>query len=251
MPLPASETTPVIQCTHVSFSYGHSPILHDVSFQIGNREFVGIIGPNGGGKTTLLRLILGFITPSYGQIAVFGHSPHIRSPHPIRVAYVPQSLRIDRAFPISVQEVVLGGLLSHLPWHGRLSAHHRYLSHHALCQVGLSHLAHMPFGTLSGGQAQRVLIARALVSNPLLLLLDEPTASLDQQAEADIYSILRELKSHMTIVMVTHDLGAAMAHAERFLCVKGGVTPLKPDDICPHVALGLYHPLSSVSSPVS
>jgi zinc transport system ATP-binding protein len=249
MPLPSNKQMhphPLIEIDHLSFSYPNSPVLQDVSFQVYPGEFIGLIGPNGGGKTTLLKLILGFLKPTKGKIRVFGENA---GSHSKRLAYVPQSVRFDRDFPISVEEVVLLGLISHLPWYGSFHATDRKAAQEALERTGLSHLAEHPFGTLSGGQAQRVLIARALVSKPEILLLDEPTASVDSRAEADIYALLRQLKGHMTILMVTHDLGVAIEQVERLLCVQGSVISLKPEEVCKHFAFGLYHmPLIQPSS---
>jgi zinc transport system ATP-binding protein len=167
------------------------------------------------------------------------------------LAYVPQSIKFDRAFPISVLEVVLSGLLSKLPWYGYFSKQNKLLALEAIEKVNLKEFCHEPFGTLSGGQAQRVLIARALVSNPHLLLLDEPTASVDNRAEADIYALLKELKGLMTILMVTHDLQAAIGQVERLLCVQGHVFSLQPEEVCEHFTVGLYHTplLSNKQSP--
>lgn len=246
MPFPNNKSdrnmtkTPIIELENVSFSYPGSTVLKDVSFQLYAGEFIGMIGPNGGGKTTLLKLILGFLKPSKGTIKVFGESL-ISSSGLKQLAYVPQAIRFDRDFPISVEEVVLSGLLSHLPWYGRFHASDRNAAQKALEKVGLPHLGNASFGTLSGGQAQRVLIARALVSNPKLILLDEPTASVDSRAEADIYALLNQLKGAMTILMVTHDLRAAIDQVERILCVQGSVISLKPEEVCKHFAFGLYH----------
>lgn len=247
--------TPIIELDHLSFSYHNTPILIDLSFSIQSGEFIGIIGPNGGGKTTLLKLIMGFLKPVSGKIKVFGQIPSSYSGMHGQLAYVPQSVRLDREFPISVLEVVLSGLLSHLPWYGMFSSKDQQAAREVLDIVGLSSFSDSPFGTLSGGQAQRVLIARALVSRPQLLLLDEPTASVDSRAEADIYALLKDLKGHMTIMMVTHDLSAAIDHVERLLCVQGQVFSLQPEEVCEHFAFGLYHtPLmqpSSIRSPSS
>jgi zinc transport system ATP-binding protein len=158
-----------------------------------------------------------------------------------QVAYVPQGLRFDRQFPISVMEVVLSGRLSRLPWYGLYSSADKKAAHEALDLVGMLPYSHCVFGNLSGGQAQRALIARALVSEPQLLLLDEPTASVDAQAETLIYSILKQLQKKMTILMVTHDLRAAIDIVDRVLCVQGGVLSLLPQEVCEHFALGLYH----------
>lgn len=222
----------------VNFAYQDTMVLKDASFTIEEGAFTGIIGPNGGGKTTLLKLILGFLKPDSGRIQVFGSAPHTASQ---QLAYVPQTVRFDRQFPISVMELVLSGRLSRLPWYGTYSKTDHEAAHHALELVNLVSLKDSAFGTLSGGQAQRALIARALVAEPKLLLLDEPTASVDSQAEADIYGILDELKKQMTILMVTHDLRAAIDRVQNVLCVQGSVIALKPEEVCEHFAIGLYH----------
>lgn len=230
----------VVSFENVSFSYPTTRVLSHVSFAIQSGEYVGVIGPNGGGKTTLLKLIMGFLKPTHGKIQLFGksqHDPAIQH----KLAYVPQAMRFDRQFPISVLEVVLSGLLSHLPWYGRFLPEHKQAALEALNQVDMHKLAYKAFGTLSGGQAQRVLIARALVSKPELLLLDEPTASVDSQAETEIYRILEQLKGKMTIIMVTHNLRAAIDQVQRVLCVQGEVFSLKPEEVCEHFAIGLYH----------
>lgn len=229
---------PVIELQHLNFSYVNADVLRNVSFQVDAGEFVGIIGPNGGGKTTLLKLLMGFLRPTSGKLELFGHPP---SSILKQIAYVPQGLHFDRQFPISVIELVLSGRLSKLPWYGVYSDQDRKAASKALEQVGLLDFQNKPFGSLSGGQAQRALIARALVSEPQLLLLDEPTASIDSQAQAIIYSILKELRGTMTIMMVTHDLKAAIDIVERVLCVQGGVLSLMPSEVCEHFALGLYH----------
>lgn len=230
--------TPIVQFDNVSFSYQEALVLKNVSFEISEGEFVGIIGPNGGGKTTLLKLILGFLHPSQGNISIFG-SPPTLSKNPI--SYVPQSLRFDKQFPISVLELVLGGRLSHLPWYGKYSKEDLAAADEALAMVNLSSFKDRAFGTLSGGQAQRALIARALSSKPKLLLLDEPTASVDTQAEGDIYAILKELQGKITIAMVTHNLQATIQLVEKVICVQQTATLLNPQQICEHFALGLYH----------
>jgi zinc transport system ATP-binding protein len=232
--------TPLIDFENVSFSYDETVVLSDISFSIFSGEFIGIIGPNGGGKTTLLKLILGFIQPSKGKIHVLNHSPRSKTTRR-HLAYVPQSMRYDREFPISVEEVVLSGLLSKLPWYGKFRQDQQLAALKALDEVGMESFCKHPFGQLSGGQAQRVLIARALVAEPQILLLDEPTASVDSQAEAEIYAILNKLQGKMTILMVTHDLRAAVNQVSRLLCVQRSVFSLKPEEVCEHYAIGLYH----------
>lgn len=228
----------VVDVEHLNFSYQDFPVLRDVSFRVNAGEFVGIIGPNGGGKTTLLKIIMGFLKPNSGKISVFGSSPSNMLP---KIAYVPQTGRFDKQFPISVLEVVLLGRLSHLPWYGIFSKEDEKTALESLDKVGLLGFQKRSFGTLSGGQAQRVLIARALASKPQLLLLDEPTASVDSQAQADIYALLEGLRGSMTIMMVTHDLGVAINKVQKVICVQNEVKTLDPKEVCEHFALGLYH----------
>jgi len=233
-----SSMNPVVDVENLSFAYLDAPVLKNITFQVEPGEFIGLIGPNGGGKTTLLKLVMGFLKPASGKIEIFGKSPQSALKE---IAYVPQSVRFDRHFPISVMELVLSGRLSRLPWYGVYSKEDKDKAVEALKRVGLLSFKDAAFGTLSGGQAQRILIARALVSEPKLLLLDEPTASVDTQAEADIYRILDELKGHMTIMMVTHDLGTIIDHVDRVICVQGHALVLKPEEVCEHFAIGLYH----------
>lgn len=229
---------PAIVVKDLSFSYQDMPVLSNISFEIQSGQFIGMIGPNGGGKTTLLKLLLGFLKTNTGKIEVFGQNPVAARQH---MAYVPQSLRFDKQFPISVMELVLEGRLSHLPWYGRFSSNDKHVAMDALDRVGLADLHSRPFGSLSGGQAQRALIARALASQPRLLLLDEPTASVDAQAEADIYAILKKLQGDMTILMVTHNLQAAIELVEEVICVQNTAMVLDPKEVCEHYAFGLYH----------
>lgn len=228
----------VIEAHNLSFCYEETPVLYNINFFVEKGDFVGIIGPNGGGKTTLLKLILGFLEPTSGSLTVFGKSPHAVS---TRMAYVPQSNRFDKQFPITVFDLVLSGCLSRLNWFGQYRHEDKEKALAALEKVGLISFRNAAFGTLSGGQAQRALIARALVSDPELLLLDEPTASVDAQAEADIYALLQTLKGKMTLLMVTHDLRAAIEQVGKVLCVQGSVVTLKPEEVCEHFAFGLYH----------
>ncbi len=231
-------TDTVIAFQNVSFAYDEELILKDASFEITSGEFIGIIGPNGGGKTTLLKLIMGFLESSSGTVKLFGGSPRDQRD---KIAYVPQNLRFDKKFPISVFELVLSGLLSQLSWFGRYSKEDKLRAKKAIERMGLTPFANRSLGTLSGGQVQRALIARALVSEPQLLLLDEPTANVDTQAENDIYTLLKELAGDITILMVTHDLQASINLVDRVVCVQNTVTTFKAKEICEHFALGLYH----------
>ncbi len=228
----------VLTVEHVCFRYDNVPTLDDVTFEVLDGEFVGIFGPNGGGKTTLLKLIMGMLKPQSGVIRLFGQPPK-ETRH--LIGYVPQAMRFDRDFPISALEVVMMGCLKKLNVWGRYPKEVEHKAVHALERVGLAHKAKSSFGTLSGGEAQRTLIARAIVDEPKLLVLDEPTASVDPQAQQGIYQQLAELNQTMTILMVTHDLQTIVDKVGKLLCVHRQVNCLKPKEVCEHFALGLYH----------
>jgi zinc transport system ATP-binding protein len=228
----------VIVIRAVDFIYDDITILEKVNLSISEGELIGIFGPNGGGKTTFLKLLMGFLKPCYGSIEVLGKSPKDARKE---LGYVPQSTHIDKQFPISVLEVVLGGALSLLSPLGFYPKKVKEQAEEVLIKVGMINYRHRPFGTLSGGQAQRVLIARSIISNPKILLLDEPTASIDPEAEQDIYNLILQLKQSMTILMVTHDLQIVVNMAKRLLCIKRSVSSCGPEDVCGHFAMGLYH----------
>lgn len=231
----------IVIVENLFFSYLHTLVLSDVSLHVDEGEFIGLIGPNGGGKSTLIKLIMGFFRPIRGKILVFGEPPGNRTGSESRIGYVPQAMRFDKEFPVSVLEVVLSGIVSRLPWYGHFSKKDKQQALDILESMELSGLADRAFGMLSGGQAQRVLIARALISDPQLLILDEPTAGVDSKAEANIYDTLKKLKGKMTILMVTHNLHAAVNQVDRLYCIQGNAFALKPEEVCEHFALGLYH----------
>ncbi len=222
----------------VCLSYGDVSILENVSLSVKEREFLAIFGPNGGGKTTLLKVLLGFVKPEHGRVEIFG-----RPPAEARelIGYVPQILRFDRQFPISVLEIVLMGCVSKTTLWGTYPRDFKTRALEVLALVGMEEFASQSFGTLSGGQLQRVLLARALMGNPQLLILDEPIASVDQAAKEEIYRILLELKTKTTIIMVTHDLQSILQKCDRLLCVQRQATFMAPEQICEHFAWGLYH----------
>jgi len=199
----------------VYFSYDGDPILADVNLTIDRGEFIGIIGPNGGGKTTLLRLILGLLTPDSGIIRVFGQPPKTVS---YRIGYVPQQLQFDSRFPATVFDIVRMGQIGRRRL-GRGSAKEKQAAEEALAAVDLSPYADQSFAELSGGQRQRALIARALAADPHLLLFDEPTANVDSTAGEKLYQILAELNKRMTILVVSHDIGFVNHHISSVVCV--------------------------------
>jgi len=206
---------PAVTMHNVDFAYDRRLVLRDASFTVRAGDFVGVVGPNGGGKTTLIRLILGLLTPVRGTVSVFGGSP---AQARTRIGYVPQSWDCGPAIPVTVLDVVLMGLLE-ARWSGPYRAADRARALAALDQVDLADLADRPFCDLSGGEEQRALIARAIVSGPEMLVLDEPTASVDAAAEQDIYDLLHELHNDITIILVSHDIGLVAGAVESVLCV--------------------------------
>jgi zinc transport system ATP-binding protein len=229
---------PAIVIDQVSFSYHDASVLEDINISIYEGDFVAVFGPNGGGKTTLLQLIMGFLEPKKGSISLWGSSPAKSLPY---IGYVPQIARFDKQFPITVEEVVHMGCLSRLSFWGTLKAEDKKMTIEVLEKVGMIDFRHCSFGQLSGGQAQRVLIARALVSQPKLLILDEPTASVDPKAEEEILQILTSLQNSLTILMVTHDIQAIIQKVKKLLCVHRNAEMLSPPEVCEHFGLGLYH----------
>ena len=209
--------TPAISLEGVDFSWDGGPrVLASVDLEVAVGDFASFIGPNGGGKTTLLKLILGLLEPDRGTVRVFGQPP-ARARH--RVGYMPQHATVDHGFPIEVLDVVLMGRLGpHLRFR-RLRADDRRAAREALGRVGLDGFANRHFSALSGGQRQRVLLARALVGDPDLLLLDEPAAGLDQKIESDLFELLRELNRDRTVVLVSHDLGFVSSFVRTVVCV--------------------------------
>jgi zinc transport system ATP-binding protein len=227
-----------ITLENLSFSYGDELILSNISFSVAPGECIGLIGPNGGGKTTLLKIILSLLKPTKGTVRLFGK----KSTEALSmIGWVPQNLHFDRSFPILVHEVILATRLSHLNIWGNFPKSEIEIAKKALAEVGLSELWDRPISSLSGGQCQRVLIARALASEPKILLLDEPTANVDAKAEKEIFQLLSNLKKKITILIVTHDLNATLDLVDRILVVQKEVTLMSLPEVCEHFAMGLYH----------
>ena len=187
--------TPILELKNVSAGYDHEVILHQVNLKIYEHDFLGIIGPNGGGKTTLLKVILGLLKPYSGEVIYPVSRQNL-------FGYLPQNSRFDQRFPIDVTEVVLSGLMSEK---GLYKSYTRYKK--------------APIGDLSGGQMQRVFLCRAIIASPRILILDEPTTYVDSNFEKEFYTILEELNKSLSIVMVSHDLGTICSYVKTIACV--------------------------------
>lgn len=206
---------PAIEVRDVCFSYGTQEVLHNVSFAIARHALVAVVGPNGGGKTTLLKLLLGALTPRYGTVLVLGKSPEETR---ARVGYVPQAIPFDPRFPVSVREVVLMGRVGKSRF-GTYGGADRAAARQALERVRLASFERRAFAELSGGERQRVMIAQALAGGSELLLLDEPVANIDPEHASLMYELFKDLTSEVTVMMVSHNLGVVTGHATHVLCV--------------------------------
>jgi zinc transport system ATP-binding protein len=214
-----------LELRDVAFAYPGGPrVLHDVDLAIDEGEFVAVAGPNGGGKTTLLRIALGIERPQVGTALLFGE-PADRASRRERVGYLAQRARLGIESPITVQEVVTAGRVPRIGVIGRLGRDDRLHIAAAIERVGLDELADRPLATLSGGQQQRALIAKALAGEPELLVLDEPTAGVDVDAQEALGALLDELHRELgaTVVLVSHEFGAVERYVERLVLVRGTI----------------------------
>ena len=211
-----------VVCAHdISFAYDRRPALSNITLHVKRGSTLGIIGPNGGGKSTLLKIMLGVLIPDSGSVTVLNLPPDQACSKGGLVGYVPQRHVIDWAFPITVRQVVLLGLIGKKPLLLPFSRAQKSAVNDALAAVDMLHLAHQPICSLSGGQQQRVFIARALVSHPQILFLDEPTTGIDQHGQEKFALLLASLKNRfgLTLVMVSHDLPAVVASCDRIACL--------------------------------
>jgi len=206
----------VLSIQNLYAGYDNEIILQDVNLEVGANDFIGLIGPNGGGKSTLLKVILGLLPPLRGEVFILGTDVH-HGRH--WIGYVPQFIETDRDFPISVWDTVRMGLLGGWQLFARLSSVDADRIASALKQVGMLDLRKKTMGELSGGQRQRIFIARALISDPKILLLDEPTASVDPNATKDIYELFSELNQRMAILLVSHDMMAISSFTKTVACL--------------------------------
>ena len=199
-----------IELNNVSFSYGENKVLNDISFKVYKNDIITIVGPNGGGKTTLLKLILGLLKPDFGTIKVYSDK---------RTGYVPQYTLFDIKFPVTVFDVVLAGRINSTP--GFYTKDDKLTAEKALYEMKLTGLEKRPFSELSGGQRQRALIARAIACDPDILIMDEPTANVDASIGSYLSDYIINLEKKFTIMLVTHDMGFVNSLVGRVFCING------------------------------
>ncbi|MCH9612715.1 MAG: Vitamin B12 import ATP-binding protein BtuD [Chlamydiia bacterium] len=217
----------------VSFQYDQNIVLDKVNFNLTSPGLHALIGPNGAGKSTILKLILSLLKPTRGEILIDGKdSAHFRD----QCGYVPQTNRFDKDFPITAHEVIRMGVNKRLPKE-QVAA----LEKDLLSMLSLEKILHKQFGKLSGGQMQRILIARALMCHPKLLILDEPTSNIDPETTRLIHNTLFRLKEEILILMVSHDLESIVADVDSVFCVQNHVVKYQPDKVCSHFQMGVYH----------
>jgi zinc transport system ATP-binding protein len=212
----------------LSASYDTNTVLEDINFTVNENDFIGVIGPNGGGKTTLLKVILGLIRPVSGKITFNNDLINGNS-----IGYLPQISTGDANYPVTVTDVILSGMMIRKRIISRMSASDKKRAHVIIDELGLSDMEHSSLAELSGGQLQRVFLGRAIIGNPRLLLLDEPGNFVDSTFESDFYEKLKELNSRMAILMVSHDIGMISSHVKSYACVNRKLH---------------YHPSSEISN---
>jgi zinc transport system ATP-binding protein len=218
----------IFEMDSLSASYGTNVVLDDVNFRVNESDFIGVIGPNGGGKTTLLKIILGLIKPSAGRITF---NPGMTGANSI--GYLPQISTGDLSYPVNVTDVVLSGMMIRKRIITRMSAADRGKALRIIAELGLSGMERTSLSELSGGQLQRVFLGRAIIGDPKLLLLDEPGNFVDSTFENDFYEKLKELNKRMAILMVSHDIGMISSHVRSYACVNRKLN---------------YHPSSEISN---
>ena len=226
-------STPLIEIKNLIAGYDNRTVLRNVNLTVYDRDFLGIIGPNGGGKTTLIKCILGLLKPTAGEILysdkrfVASDKQRGTAQRPalttnrsvLKMGYLPQYNSIDRKFPITVEEVILSGLSSQKSLISRFTATHREKARQVIARMGLEGLEKRAIGALSGGQLQRALLGRAIISDPALVVLDEPSTYIDKRFEARLYELLAEINHDCAIILVSHDIGTVLQQVKSIACV--------------------------------
>ena len=206
----------LIEIREVIASYDRKQVLNRISLNVWRNDFLGIIGPNGGGKTTLLKIILGLMKPVSGEISFFKDGKSVSS---LKIGYLPQINPIDKRFPISVYEVILSGLAGEKPLFKNFSTQQKKYVNELIIKMGLEKFSKHAIGELSGGQLQRALLARAIVSRPRLLILDEPNTYVDKKFELQFYELLGEISEKTAVILVSHDIGTLLPMVKNVACV--------------------------------
>lgn len=220
----------IIKIENLSAGYDRKTVLHDINLEISEKDFLGIIGPNGGGKTTLMKVILGLLKPSEGKITFYDNGMPVEQ---LEIGYLPQYNSIDKKFPISIYEVILSGLNRQKSLFSRFTKEHHERVKETISMMGLEGMENKPIGQLSGGQMQRALLGRAIVSNPKAIILDEPNTYIDKRFEARLYSLLEDINKQRAVILVSHDIGSVLQTVKSIACVNGTLD---------------YHPQSEVSA---
>ncbi|MDR2956372.1 MAG: ATP-binding cassette domain-containing protein [Prevotella sp.] len=211
----------LVEIRNLNVGYEDRPyVLREVNLDIFTNDFLGIIGPNGGGKTTLLKTLLGLIRPVSGNISFFDKNKKINR---INIGYLPQINQIDKKFPISVFDVIISGLSIKSRLFNRYSKEQKDRAYEIVQKMGLEKLTEKPIGALSGGQLQRTLLGRAIIDSPSLLILDEPNSYVDKRFETDFYKILEDLNKETAIVLVSHDVGTVISLVKNIACINEGL----------------------------
>ncbi|MFO7864653.1 MAG: ABC transporter ATP-binding protein [Salinivirgaceae bacterium] len=215
----------LVELKNIRVAYDGNEVLRNVNMSIYENDFIGVIGPNGGGKTTMVKTLLGLIKPVSGTVIFHREN--------LDIGYLPQYTNVDQRFPLTVCDVVLSGLMHKKKLFGRYTKADRSTACEALSWVGISHMANNHIGSLSGGETQKALLARAIVAKPKLLVLDEPNTYVDYASEGEIYELLKKLNEQMAIMMVSHDLGMISSYIKTIACVNRDLHYHKSNVISP------------------
>jgi len=234
----------LVEIRNLSAGYGQNIVLRDVNLSIQQFDFVGVIGPNGGGKTTLLKALLGLLPPLSGEIN-FSESMTEGNSH--RIGYLPQINNIDRKFPVTVFDVVRSGLMSRQRLTGRYSSDENDRANDLMGEMGIAGIHNKAIGELSGGQIQRALLCRALVNNPKLLILDEPNTYVDNRFERELYEKLKVLNEKLAILLVSHDLGTISTYVKSYACVNGSLHYHSGNKVTPELLKSYECPIQIIS----
>lgn len=210
----------ILELSSIDAGYNGKKVLRGVNLEVSENDFIGVIGPNGGGKTTLMKLIIGLLKPQKGKIHYYKNDKTCKR---LSIGYLPQSNPTDKIFPITVHELVVSGLMREKGLFGNYRKKDKDLATETMEMMGISNLIKKNAGEISGGQLQRALLARAIISNPQLLILDEPSTYVDNVFEHDLYRILQKLNERMAIIMVSHDIGTISSYIKTIACVNGAL----------------------------